>query len=136
MPVQVGSILEGRVIGITNFGAFVELPGGVTGLVHISEIAEVYVKNVSDFLKYDDWVRVKVIAVDQRGKISLSIKQASETFQRRQEQGKWGLSFEEKLARFFKESEERQRSIRRNIENRRGSRGRRVGREEKMTEYR
>ena len=49
MPIELGSVQEGVVTGITNFGAFIELPGGVTGLVHISEIAEVYVKDVRDF---------------------------------------------------------------------------------------
>ncbi|MCG8400769.1 MAG: S1 RNA-binding domain-containing protein, partial [Firmicutes bacterium] len=51
MPVQAGEIVQGKVTGITNFGAFIELPGGVTGLVHISEIAEEYVKDINDFLK-------------------------------------------------------------------------------------
>jgi len=51
MPIELGSVLNGVVAGITNFGAFIELPGGVTGLVHISEIAGVYVKDVNDFLR-------------------------------------------------------------------------------------
>ena len=51
MSIEVGSIVEGVVTGITNFGAFVELPGGKVGLVHISEVADVYVKDVHDFLK-------------------------------------------------------------------------------------
>lgn len=76
MPIELGSIVEGVVTGITNFGAFVELPGGATGLVHISEIAEVYVKDVNDFLNIGDKTRVKVISVDPKGKIGLSIKQA------------------------------------------------------------
>ena len=69
MPVQVGDIVEGKVTGITNFGAFVELPEGQTGLVHISEIAEVYVKEIKDFLKQNDLVKVKVISVEPKGKI-------------------------------------------------------------------
>ena len=76
MPLEVGSLLEGTVSGITNFGAFVQLPGGETGLVHISEISDVYVKDVKDFLKQNDKVKVKVISVDPQGKIALSIKQA------------------------------------------------------------
>jgi S1 RNA binding domain protein len=51
MPLEVGSIMEGTVAGITNFGAFIQLPGGITGLVHISEIADVYVKDINEFLK-------------------------------------------------------------------------------------
>ena len=76
MAIEVGAKLEGKVTGITHFGAFVDLSGGVTGLVHISEIADNYVKDVNDHLKIDDIVKVKVINVDKDGKIGLSIKQA------------------------------------------------------------
>ncbi|AJY74944.1 S1 domain-containing RNA-binding protein [Paenibacillus beijingensis] len=76
MAIEVGAKLEGKVTGITHFGAFVDLSGGVTGLVHISEIADNYVKDVKDHLKLDDIVKVKVINVDKDGKIGLSIKQA------------------------------------------------------------
>jgi len=76
MAIEVGAKLEGKVTGITHFGAFVDLSGGVTGLVHISEIADNYVKDVKDHLKIDDIVKVKVINVDKDGKIGLSIKQA------------------------------------------------------------
>jgi S1 RNA binding domain protein len=76
MSIEVGSKLEGKVTGITHFGAFVELPDGVTGLVHISEIADNYVKDVNEFLKVSDVVKVKVINVEKDGKIGLSIKQA------------------------------------------------------------
>jgi S1 RNA binding domain protein len=76
MSIEVGSKLEGKVTGITHFGAFIELPDGVTGLVHISEIADNYVKDVNEFLKINDTVTVKVINVEKDGKIGLSIKQA------------------------------------------------------------
>jgi S1 RNA binding domain protein len=78
MSIQVGSVVEGVVTGITNFGAFVELPGGKVGLIHISEVADVYVRDVKDFLKEQDKVKVKVLSVDERGKIGLSIKQLQE----------------------------------------------------------
>lgn len=70
-----GEIIEGKVQGITNFGAFIELSGGMVGLVHISEIADTYVKEVKDFIKEGDMVRVKVLNVAGK-KIGLSIKQA------------------------------------------------------------
>ncbi|MFA7466986.1 MAG: S1 RNA-binding domain-containing protein [Desulfotomaculaceae bacterium] len=120
MPVQAGEILEGKVTGITNFGAFIELPGGVTGLVHISEIAEEYVKDIHDFFKVSDRVKVKVITVDPRGKIGLSIKQALEKPRRSR---KPEISFEEKINRFMKDSDERLTSLRRNTESKRGGRG-------------
>jgi len=122
MPVELGSVLEGVVTGITNFGAFVELPGGETGLVHISEIAEVYVRDINDFLKTNDRVTVKVISIDERGKIGLSIKQAKPVA-RLMTKKRSSDSFEEKLARFLKESEERQQSLRRSADSKRGGRG-------------
>ena len=76
MSIEVGSIVEGVVSGITNFGAFVNLPEGKVGLVHISEVADVYVSDVKEFLKEQDKVKVKVLSVDEKGKIGLSIKKA------------------------------------------------------------
>jgi S1 RNA binding domain protein len=63
MAIEVGTKMEGKVTGITHFGAFVDLTGGVTGLVHISEIADSYVKDVHEHLKISDMVMVKVINV-------------------------------------------------------------------------
>jgi S1 RNA binding domain protein len=120
---EIGSILEGTITGITSFGAFVALPNGKTGLVHISEVADEYVREVRDFLKEQDVVRVKVLSVDERGRIALSIKQANPTYRpepsrpRRSPQ-----SFEDKLSKFLKESEDRLMDLRR-IEGKRGGRG-------------
>lgn len=75
MDLEVGTILEGKITGITKFGAFVQLPGGVSGLVHISEIANSYVSDVNEYLKLGDSVKVKIIGVNEAGKINLSIKQ-------------------------------------------------------------
>lgn len=77
MNLEVGSILEGKVTSITKFGAFVALPGGKSGLVHISEIAHSYVNDVKDFLTEGQDVKVKVINIDDRHRINLSIKQAA-----------------------------------------------------------
>jgi S1 RNA binding domain protein len=121
MPIELGSIVEGVVTGITNFGAFVELPGGATGLVHISEIAEVYVKDVNDFLNIGDKTRVKVISVDPKGKIGLSIKQADPST--RSNKMKPQISFEDKLAKFMKDSEERLQVLKKGTEAKRGGRG-------------
>ena len=76
MQLEVGSILEGRVTGITAFGAFVALPGGKSGLVHISEVANTYVSDINAFLTKDQTVTVKVLSVTPEGKINLSIRQA------------------------------------------------------------
>lgn len=135
MSVSVGVILEGVVTGITNFGAFVELPGGVTGLVHISEVADTYVKDVKDYLKEKDKIKVKVIHVDPKGKIGLSIKQAQVeasptttsrpvNTRRERPRGKEKReTFEDKLANFLKESDEKQLEFRKNTDAKRGGRG-------------
>jgi S1 RNA binding domain protein len=145
MSIEVGSKLEGKVTGITHFGAFVLLPGGSTGLVHISEIADTYVKDIHDHLKVNDMVRVKVLSVDKDGKIGLSIRQAKEQSEAphggspdrggdrerrsprhaRNDRGS-RLSFEDKMNRFLKDSEERLAALKRS-ESKRGGRGGRRG---------
>jgi S1 RNA binding domain protein len=125
MAIDVGSIVEGVVTGITNFGAFIELPDKVTGLVHISEVADAYVKDVRDYLKEQDHVKVKVIHVDEKGKIGLSIKQANPTVRNtsRERRVPPTVSFEDKLAKFIKDSDERQTEFRRATDSKRGGRG-------------
>lgn len=78
MEFEVGSVLEGKVTGITKFGAFVSLPEGKSGLVHISEIAYTYVNDVKDHLTEGQDVKVKVIGIDDSGRINLSIKKAQD----------------------------------------------------------
>ncbi|MGL5151986.1 MAG: S1 domain-containing RNA-binding protein [Clostridium sp.] len=129
MTLVAGNILEGTVINITNFGAFVEVEGK-TGLVHISEVADSYVKDIRQHLKEQDKVKVKVISVDDNGKISLSIKQAN--IQRKSVKPveiDWVAdkkkvtsslpitgNFEDKISKFLKDSEERMQDIKRHQE--------------------
>lgn len=147
MAIEIGSKVQGKVTGITNFGAFVELPEGSTGLVHISEVADSYVKDVNDHLKVGDQVEVKVIS-ENAGKIALSIKKAidkpegSSYSKRPPRQGRDGRpskdfrskgnfkpkeTFEDKMAKFLKASEENLSSLKRNTETKRGGRGGRRG---------
>jgi len=70
----VGSIYEGRIVSIKEFGAFVELAPGTDGMCHISELAHGFVKTVTDIVKVGDSVKVKVINVDDTGRIKLSRK--------------------------------------------------------------
>ena len=72
-----GTILEGKVTGITKFGAFVSLPENRSGMVHISEVSDTYVKDIHDHLSEGDTVRVKVIRITEDGKINLSIRRAN-----------------------------------------------------------
>ena len=160
MTIEVGTITEGIVSGITSFGAFINLPGNAVGLVHISEVADAYVKDVKDYLKEQDKVLVKVINIDPKGKIGLSIKQAKapapagqapaqESVVRRERppvrpvsaapQGRPSgpprgagfsasrnlgpESFEDKLSKFIKESDQKQSEHRRSTDAKRGGRG-------------
>lgn len=113
---QVGQVVTGKVTGITNFGAFVLLPDKSTGLVHISEVADSYVKDINDYLQRDQEIKVKVISVD-KGKIGLSIRKATNKQKNSQK------VFEDRLAKFIKESDERLTDLRRKTEGKRGGRG-------------
>ena len=159
MAIEVGSIVEGVVTGITNFGAFVELPEKKVGLVHISEVADEYVRDVHDFLEENQKIKVKVLSIDEKGKIGLSIKaledkkaphhdhvgnagnhpgfHASPRPQggrgprdfRRSGGGRFSgnprmnASFEDKLSKFLKDSDERLTDLRRKTDSKRGGRG-------------
>jgi S1 RNA binding domain protein len=133
--IEVGQILEGVVTGITNFGAFILLPSGETGLVHISEVADTYVKDINDYFQKKDKVKVKVLSVNGEGKIGLSIKRAGQEARDTQHQHKsvskknsrysgvgaiGTMSFEDKLSKFLKDSDEKQQDLKRNTESKRG----------------
>ncbi|MDR7855677.1 S1 RNA-binding domain-containing protein [Tissierella sp.] len=114
MPVSVGDVVDGTVTGITNFGAFIQLPEGKSGLVHISEISHDYVEKVVDYLKKDQKVKVKVLSISKEGKISLSIRQAKPKTNKPVEI-EWNkpddkmkfMSFEDKMNKFLKDSNEK-----------------------------
>ena len=145
MALEVGSIAEGKVSGIMPFGAFVSLGGSNVGLVHISEVASQYVTDIKDHLKVGDVVRVKIINIDEKGKISLSIKQAVEkkkkekTAEAPKKTGPvrpadidWGrddsqLSFEDKLSKFKQDSDERMLALKRSNDSKRSGGYRRGG---------
>ncbi|MGD9677809.1 MAG: S1 domain-containing RNA-binding protein [Vulcanibacillus sp.] len=139
MSIEIGSRLEGKVTGITQFGAFIELPSGETGLVHISEIADSYVKDVSQFLKINDLVSVKVINIEKNGKIGLSLKSDQEKVNSKSLAVKTktkiikpirrdpSQSFDDKLSKFLKDSEERLSTLRKSTDSKRGGRGAKRG---------
>lgn len=118
MSLKPGTIVDGVVVNITKFGAFVEVEGK-TGLVHISEVADNYVKDIREHLKEQDKVKVKVLTVDDSGKISLSIKQASVPKKSarpmdidwNKPKGNNNGNFEDILSRFLKDSEEKFQDI-------------------------
>lgn len=134
MLVEVGKIVEGKVSGITNFGAFVQLSNGQTGLVHISEVAEEYVKDIKAHLNENQMVKVKIISVDKNGKISLSIKKALDPKpvirSSKPAEIDWNnnnvpgnMSFEDRLSKFMKDSDEKLHDLKKNFESKRGGGG-------------
>ena len=145
MQLSVGQIVEGKITGITNFGVFVDLGEGQSGLVHISEVARSYVSDIKEHVKLNDVVKMKVINIGDDGKISLSIKKAleDEKPQRRERKERtpaapskpdgsytWTpkkaepASFEEMMSRFKQTSDEKFSDLKRkNPEARRSKRG-------------
>lgn len=124
MTLKAGNIIEGTVINITNFGAFIDVEGK-TGLVHISEVADTFVKDIRQHLKEQDKVKVKVISVDDNGKISLSIKQALpqkksvkpiEIDWSNDRSKSNANNFEDIMSKFLKDSEERMQDVKKHQE--------------------
>lgn len=152
MSIEVGAKLQGKVSGITNFGAFIDLGTGKTGLVHISEVSNGYIKDIHDVLSVGDEVTVKVISVNDDGKIGLSIRKAQEQpaelneeerpkryqkdtrdnrsrvtqkkpFSRSQSSNNPKEDFDSLMSSFLKDSDDRLTSLKRNTEGKRGGRG-------------
>ena len=142
MAVEIGAILEGKVTGITNFGAFVELPDKSTGMVHISEVSATFIKDIHEKLSEGDMVKVKVLEINEKGKIALSIKKAlpQEEEQtpkrpagdkpRRSQPQVWtgsqksepeNMSFEDMLAKFKTVSDEKMSDLKKNNVAKRGA---------------
>lgn len=147
MAIEVGSILEGRVTGVKKFGAFVALAEGKVGMVHISEVSNQFVEDITTVLHEGDQVKVKVMSVGEDGKIALSIKRtlppppprgrsdqreggrpqkrkpandAPRVWQPKQPQPQGEMSFEDMMSQFKSRSEEKIADSRRWTENRRG----------------
>ncbi|MBR2078586.1 MAG: S1 RNA-binding domain-containing protein [Clostridia bacterium] len=139
---EIGAIVDGKITGLTGFGAFVSLPDGKSGMVHISEVSNTYVKDIKDFLKEGQDVKVKVVGVSPEGKISLSIRKAQEpseeekaarkndrprndrpkndrprnanVWQGQPKQNKGAMTFEEMMAQFKQVSDEKMTDLKRN----------------------
>ena len=132
MAIEVGSVVEGKITRITNFGAFVELEDDRSGLIHISEVANEYVNNVSDFLHEGETVQAKVVSIDPNGRVALSLKKMKPPVQETEKPAraakpkpnkKLSASFEDKLSKFLKDSDERLTDLKRKTDSKRGGRG-------------
>ncbi|MBR2732352.1 MAG: S1 RNA-binding domain-containing protein [Clostridia bacterium] len=148
MQIEEGAIVNGKVTGLTDFGAFVELENGKTGMIHISEVAPTYVKDIREHLSVGQAVQAKVLSVSPEGKISLSIKKLNAEQgqpaprpaprprpQRRAAPQVWNgpkstapaagekQSFEDMMARFKQVSDEKITDLKRSGDSKRGSPG-------------
>lgn len=145
MQLEIGKIYNGKVKGITQYGAFVDIDGGATGMVHISEIANTFVNDIHEHLKENQEVKVKVIGINEAGKVSLSIKKAVDNPAPQQRSGKprpeggqrgpkpniWEpkkqtppseMTFEDMMSRFKQSSEERMCDLKRSTDRKNGTR--------------
>lgn len=156
MALEIGEIVEGKVTGLTKFGAFVNLPEEKVGMVHISEVSTTYVKDIGDFLEKGQSVKVKILNIDEGGKISLSMKQVPENAEAtkvaeadRSERGErrekkrsapnvWQgqkskfadkdeLTFEEMMSQFKQQSDDKLTDLKRATESKHGGFSRRGG---------
>ncbi len=145
MQIEIGSVYDGTVTGLTKFGAFVKLENGVSGMVHISEVASEYVNDISEHLSEGDTVKVKVIEINGKGKVSLSIKKAlpqeekskpqrpSRPRRENNENRGWKgapqqdssviMSFEDMMAKFKAQSEDKMSDLKRSSDKRGGNTG-------------
>lgn len=121
--IKTGDIITGQITHVADFGAFMVLADGKDGLVHISEIANEFVKDINQFVKVGDTVKVKVMGLNKQGKYELSMKRTEE------EEEKPAMflhtkssddNFEDKITSYMKRSEERQVDIRRNLKKKQG----------------
>lgn len=121
MALKVGDIIEGKVNGVSKFGCFVDLDGGESGLVHISELSNKYVENIDDFIKKGDVVKAKVIEINDKGKIALSMKALEEPpAPKIVGEADEDSPFEKLMSKFIKDSNEKIQSINQRTSRRRG----------------
>lgn len=128
MPVSVGEIVEGKITDIMQYGVFVKLEDGKSGLVHISEVSNEYVEDINQVVKKGDTVKVKILSMDDSGKIALSIKKAlpreekrprnNNVREKKVEEG--AQTLDDMLSKFLKDSDERQLDLKRSMESKRG----------------
>jgi S1 RNA binding domain protein len=113
--VEVDAVIDGVVQRITPYGAFIQLPGGKLGLIHISEIDRNYVKDVHDHLREGDTIQAKILAIKEDGKIDLSIKALQDPQPRMERRRGNDPGFEQMLRKFLRSSEERQVDVKRSV---------------------
>lgn len=144
MQLEVGDVVEGKVSGITKFGAFVNLSDEKTGMIHISEISTDFVNDIKDYLEIGQNVKTKIINISEKNEIALSIKrlmlpkveakkdkiqpftkgnnlEKTNNFERQNSKKTSSSSFEEMLSAFKHKSEEKISDLKRATESKRRS---------------
>lgn len=153
MSLEVGNKVEGKITGLANFGAFVDLGDNKTGLVHISEVSDKFVEDINDELKVGQIITVEILSIADDGKIALSMRDREKEAEEKKSSAKsdekskssrggrssssrrpskpfrskkrsGGQDFDSLMSDFLKDSESRLSSIKKNTENRRGGGGR------------
>lgn len=144
MNLEIGSFVEGRIVDIVKFGVFVKIKGEKTGLVHISQISDEFVRNISDYVTVGSDIVAKVISIDDKGRVQLSMKDVppekaaqfkksveeknpssssqpiSETpFYRNKNAPPKEENFESKMKKFLRQSEDRLIDLKRSTESKR-----------------
>ncbi|KUK42156.1 S1 RNA-binding domain-containing protein [Thermovirga lienii] len=121
---KIGDVVEGTVEQIVPYGVFVRLNNGKRAMIHISELSRGYVKKVEDVMELNQKVKAKVIKIDERGRIDLSIKKLQEENARPARATSPAEDFEKKLASFLKASEEKMMDLSKKTKDGKGSRSR------------
>lgn len=134
---EIGGIFDGIVTGITKFGCFVAFDGDKSGMVHISEVSNTFINDINEAVSVDQNVKVKVIKIDEQGRINLSIKKAEprpERSNKPREQQDFhytpkkksmnmeDMSFEDKMKAFMSNSQERLTDVKHSNEKKTGAR--------------
>jgi S1 RNA binding domain protein len=138
MSLEVGKKVEGKITGLAKFGAFIDLGSNKTGLVHISEVSDKFVEDINDELNVGEIVTVKILSIEDDGKIALSMRDKEKEAEQKAAEKKAApkrktqssqssrnnnQDFDSLMDDFLKDSESRLSSLRKNTENKRGGRG-------------
>jgi S1 RNA binding domain protein len=105
MQIKNGEIIEGKITGITKYGAFVSIEGGMSGMIHISEVAGGFVRDINEVLRVDQIIKAVVLSVSENGRLALSIKKLPEEKTRKKPKG--SFDFEDMMSKFKRESDEK-----------------------------
>jgi S1 RNA binding domain protein len=121
MSLEIGQVVEAKVLRLMPFGALVELGDGASGLIHISEIAHEFIRDIGEYLTPGDTVQAKIMGMKEPGKYRLSMKALTQPTQETSVPRRPVTpELEGKISRFMKEAQERQADLRKKREGKKG----------------